>query len=257
MARRKKKNRLLNLVATAALLVALGFIVVPLMLGPLKPTEPGLEKVAISDEPETVSGDASGEASLRSIDPTQFATPFAKNAVHLERIAPREPLTPVVVKETGPRPTLLHKPVVVAAGELAFQEGSLRLKGLLVTEPEETCIAADGSLWPCGIIARTAFRNFVGGRSLSCVLPGGEFEENLVVSCLVGREDPAAWLVSQGWARAFFGSNYADLQRNAELQGLGLHGADPRGGGTVPDSDVVIGSDSLTPVSEPLPVPLR
>lgn len=257
MARRKKRHRLLNLVATIALLVALGFILVPLFLGPLKPKEEGIDKVALINQEEIESDAEPAGDSPRSIDPTQFATPFAKNAVHLERIAPRQPLTPVVVKDTGPRPTLLHKPVVVAAGELAFQEGSLRLKGLLVTEPEETCVALDGSLWPCGIVARTAFRNFVSGRSLSCMLPNGEFEENLVVSCLVGREDPAAWLVSQGWARSFFGSNYADLQRKAEVEGLGLHGSDPRGGGTVPDSEVVIESDSLTPVSEPLPVPLR
>ena len=254
---RRKKHRLLHFVATIALLIALGFIVVPLLMGPLKPAEEGLDKVALSSGEQDNSDGGSVDDSPRAIDPTLFATPFAKNAVHLERIAPREPLTPVEVKETGPRPTLLHKPVVVAAGEMAFQEGSLRLKGLLVTEPEETCVALDGSLWPCGIVARTAFRNFVGGRSLSCMLPNGEFEENLVVSCLVGREDPAAWLVSNGWARAFFGSNYADLQRNAEAQGLGLYGADPRGGTAIPDSNVTVEVESLTPASEPLPVPLR
>ena len=255
MARRKQSLRF-RLSVSLALLVALAFVVVPLLMGDSE-DHPGLDKTALTDSGQDIAGDGSADQPPRAIAPARFATPFAQNAVHLERIAPREPLTPVVVQETGPRPTLLHKPVVVAAGELAFQEGSLRLKGLVVTEPEETCVTPDGALWPCGIIARTAFRNFVGGRSLSCILPNGEFEENLVVSCLVGREDPAAWLVSRGWARAFFGSNYSDLQRTAEAEGIGLYGSDPRGIAAIPDSDVTIDDDGLTPVSDPLPVPLR
>ncbi len=256
MARRKQSLRF-RLGVSAALLVALAFILVPFLMGSDSEEHAGLDKVAVSGGEETGPGKGSAAKPPRAIAPARFATPFAQDAVHLERIAPREPLTPVVVRETGPRPTLLHKPVVIAAGELAFQEGSLRLKGLVVTEPEETCVTPEGALWPCGIIARTAFRNFVGGRSLSCILPNGEFTENLVVSCLVGREDPAAWLVSHGWARAFFGSNYAELQRNAEAEGLGIYGSDPRGIAAIPDSDVIIGEDGLTPVSDPLPVPLR
>jgi endonuclease YncB( thermonuclease family) len=252
---RRRQSRWSRLSVTAALLVAAAFVLVPLIYGPSSPDHPGLSIPGASGNGDNDGGSA--DAPPRAIAPAKFATPFAQNAVHLERIAPRAPLTPVVARETGPRPTLLHKPVVVAAGELAFHEGSLRLKGLVVTEPDEICSAADGSLWPCGIIARTAFRNFIGGRSLSCVLPDGEWSENLVVSCLVGKEDPAAWLVSRGWAQAFFGSNYSDLQRIAQEEGRGIYGSDPRGIAAIPDSDVDIESDNLTPVSDPLPVPLR
>ncbi|MCY6382519.1 thermonuclease family protein [Hoeflea prorocentri] len=210
------------------------------------------------------SGDAPVETasptdamSPRAIAPQQFATPFAQNAAELERIAPRAPLTPQVEPETGPRPTLLHKPLVIAAGEIVFPEGGLRLKGIIVTDPDETCTSPDGQLWPCGIIARTAFRNFIGGRSLSCNLTDDRWKDILVVSCLVGRQDPAAWLASSGWVRTFVGSKYAELEQAAQKEGAGIFGNDPRGLPAVPDSNVAVSPDSVSSPTDPLPVPLR
>ncbi|MEM9107686.1 MAG: hypothetical protein AAGC96_18745, partial [Pseudomonadota bacterium] len=116
MARRKQSLRF-RLSVSVALLVALAFVVVPLLMGDSE-DHPGLDRTALSTGEQDNTGGGSADASPRAIAPARFATPFAQNAVHLERIAPREPLTPVVVQETGPRPTLLHKPVVVSAGEL-------------------------------------------------------------------------------------------------------------------------------------------
>ncbi|WP_419909384.1 hypothetical protein [Hoeflea sp.] len=193
----------------------------------------------------------------RAIAPEQFATPFAQDAVRLERIAPRAPLTPTVERETGPRPTLLHKPLVIAAGEVVFPEGGLRLKGIVVTDPDDTCTDAEGRLWPCGIIARTAFRNFISGRSLSCILPEERWRDIVVVSCLVGKQDPAAWLASRGWARTFVGSKYADLEQTAQQEARGIYGSDPRGPSVVPDSRLEVSPDAVSPLPAPLPVPLR
>ena len=127
----------------------------------------------------------------------------------------------------------------------------------MVTDPDETCTAPDGSLWPCGIIARTAFRNFISGRSLSCVLPDERWKDIVVVSCLVGKQDPAAWLASRGWARTFFGSKYEEMEREAQNESRGLYGTDPRGIAAVPDSNTDIEPDGINPGSDPLPVPLR
>jgi len=204
----------------------------------------------------------------RQVAPKQFAPPFAKDAVQLERIAPRQPLTapplanstpqsvnstPQSVKptpqsadtapqsvDTAPKATPLHRPVVTAAGVFSYPMGELRLAGIEVLDPAESCLDADGAAWPCGVIARTAFRNFLRGRPLSCVVPPGPWTEPVVRECLVGRDDPAAWLVRRGWARAAAGSAYAALEDVARQDRAGLHGSDPRGQSPVVDSGVRI-----------------
>ncbi|WP_368463994.1 thermonuclease family protein [Hoeflea sp. TYP-13] len=216
----------------------------------------GTEPLWTDEAPDQTAAVSSAEAP-RAIEPARFATPFAQDAARLERIAPRPPLTPQLDEDTGPRPTLLHRPLVIAAGQLAFPQGEIRLKGLIVTDPDETCSSPGGLLWPCGIIARTAFRNFMGGRSLSCAVPSGEWEDPIVVTCLVGKQDPAAWLVTRGWVRTPDDSKYADFERTARDEGIGLFGEDPRGLLPVPDSQVVIAPDGVSPLPDPLPVPLR
>ncbi|MEM6460577.1 MAG: thermonuclease family protein [Pseudomonadota bacterium] len=250
-----KQSKWLRPVAAILLVVAVAFVVLPLVFNEPN-AQQGLE-VGFFDEPERSEDGPAPDDAPRAIAPARFATPFAQNAVHLERIAPRPPLTPTVERETGPRPTLLHKPLVISAGEVAFPQGTIRLKGLVVTEPDETCTAPNGDLWPCGILARTAFRNFVSGRSLSCILPQEDWSDTITVSCLVGKQDPAAWLVTRGWARAFFGSNYASLEREAQEEGRGLYGSDPRDIAAIPDSNTVIEPDGVNPGQDPLPVPLR
>lgn len=250
-------GRFLRPVAILAIVLAVGFALYLLAPDPSGNSRGDAAGPVWSDEsPNEIAGAADG-AAPRAIAPEQFATPFAQNAVQLERIAPRAPLTPTVERATGPRPTLLHKPLVIAAGEIVFPEGGLRLKGIVVTDPDDTCTDQEGRLWPCGIIARTAFRNFVGGRSLSCNLPEERWREIIVVTCLVGKQDPAAWLASRGWARAFVGSRYADLGATAQKEARGIFGSDPRGASSVPDSGQSVSSDSVSPLQDPLPVPLR
>ena len=162
----------------------------------------------------------------RPIAPEQFAQPFAQNAVQLERIAARAPLTPP--RPQPPRRTVLHRPVVTASGMIVYEQGRLQLAGIQVLAPEETCTDKAGLTWPCGIIARTAFRNFIRGRALSCIAPDGKWQTNIVSQCLIGQQDPAAWLVSQGWARPISGSDYDQLDNNARREEKGIYGSDPR-----------------------------
>ncbi len=162
----------------------------------------------------------------RAISPERFAQPFAQNAVRLERIAPRQPLTP-------PRPitqkrTLLYRPLVSAPGLITYTQGDLQLAGITVVDPLEVCTDETGDNWPCGIVARTAFRNFLRGRALSCIVPEGSWAQTVVSQCFVGTQDPAAWLVSQGWARAREGSGYLALQHSARQNQKGIFGSDPR-----------------------------
>lgn len=162
----------------------------------------------------------------RPISPERFAQPFAQNAVQLERIAPRQPLTPP--KPKAQKRTLLYRPDVTASGLITYDRGQLQLEGIAVLDPLETCTDETGDNWPCGIIARTAFRNFLRGRALSCIVPDGSWDETVTSQCFVGTQDPAAWLVSQGWARAVKGSGYLKMEQGAQQGQKGVFGSDPR-----------------------------
>ncbi len=192
---------------------------------------------------------------VRQISPGQFAVPFTENAVRLERIAPRQPLTPP--RETGPKLTLLHQPVVSAAGLVTYASGQVQLANIEVLDPQSVCIDIAGLAWPCGVIARTAFRNFLRGRAMSCVVPDGRWTETVVSQCLVGNQDPAAWLVSRGWARALPETQYVALEDMAREGAKGVYGSDPRNLSAVVDSGVEVPQqpDAATePASPPTPL---
>ncbi|MCO6389850.1 thermonuclease family protein [Aliihoeflea aestuarii] len=145
-----------------------------------------------------------------------------------ERIAPREPLSSLGAPEDPatrpPRETLLHRPVVIAAGAFEAQGHRVALEGIEVVSPQEAC-ERSGRSWPCGVYARTAFRNYLRGRSISCTVPGMPGEETVVSRCMIGNADPASWLVSQGWARAVAGGPYEEQQREALDARRGIHAA--------------------------------
>ena len=79
---------------------------------------------------------------IRHVSPELFAAPFTENAMRLERIAPRQPLTPP--RKTGPKKTLLHRPVVTAAGLVTYASGQLRLADVEVLETQTVCIDTAG-----------------------------------------------------------------------------------------------------------------
>lgn len=148
----------------------------------------------------------------------------------LERIDPREPLSPLGAPEDPasrpPGETLLLRPVAIAAGSFEAQGHRVTLEGIDIVEPDETC-ESEGRSWPCGVHARTAFRNYLRGRAISCTVPATQSEETVVSRCTIANADPAAWLVSQGWARAEPGGPYEEQQREAIEARLGIHGTAP------------------------------
>lgn len=214
-------------------------VVVGLVLGLTgnadRTTEPSAEADNIEVNIETAEPPRESLAP-RAIAPEQFAIPFAENAADLERIEPRQPLTPP--RPTGPKLTRLHQPVPTAAGLVQFPDGMLRFADIEVLDPQSVCIDIAGTAWPCGLIGRTAFRNYLRGRALSCVVPESRWTETVVTRCQIGQEDPAAWLVSRGWVRAVPGSDYEPLERAAREEQKGIYGSDPRGGSPVADSGV-------------------
>jgi len=164
----------------------------------------------------------------RQVAPTIAAPPV--DVTQLERVAPREPLSPLGAPEDPatrpPRETLLHRPIAVDAGTIEAEGHRVALEGIEIVSAKETC-AAGGRSWPCGAHARTAFRNFLRGRAIACTVPGTPGGETIVSRCKLGPADPAEWLVARGWAHAAPGSGYEDEEQAAIDAGRGIHGAAP------------------------------
>ncbi len=164
----------------------------------------------------------------RSIEPLKFGLPEEVETAPLERIEPRTPLSQPVVKEVKPVTTVLRHPVVVSAGLIRFGDSLLQLEGI---EPQDAARLCDsgGKSWPCGMVAQTAFRNFLRARALVCSVPEGGWTGTVSSACTVGGSDPAAWLAENGWAIVQAGSPLSEKAEAAAKAGLGFSGADPRG----------------------------
>ncbi len=79
------------------------------------------------------------------------------------------------------------------------------------------------------MMARTAFRAWLRGRSISCELPEETEPGALAVPCLVGKDDVAAWLVDNGWVRAEAVAPMPRLPAPADEAGRGIFRASPPG----------------------------
>lgn len=192
--------------------------------------------------------------SVRDIAPEQFGLPEEVTAKPLERIETRRPLSDPVAKPE-PIPSVLRHPVALSAGLIQFDgDRLLQLDGLISQTAERTC-DTDGKSWPCGLVARTAFRNFLRARALLCDVPKNGWEGTLTTTCTVNSTDPAAWLAENGWAEASAGSPLEAKVEAARKSRLGFFGDDPRDLSTTPvplDENAVPGglqtdADTLRP----------
>lgn len=219
-----------------ALLVALGG------LGALVLAAPALRERASpsgSDMPAPAPAAEVAEAPPPAVPPIVVVRPVAPEVVALPpveqqalvRIEERAPLGPMgrayAPSEGPPKETVLHRPLVDAAGAFSARGYDIVLAGLLPTPADETCTAA-GVSWPCGVHARTAFRNWLRGRALACVVPPAPPAEAVVTPCRLGSRDAGEWLVAQGWALADpADGRYAAQAKVAREARRGLHGPAP------------------------------
>ena len=166
----------------------------------------------------------------RRIAPDAFAIPETADG-DLVRQEARAPLSPLGAASDPaampPRETILHRPVAQAAGLLEAQGHRIALAGITVVDAEETC-EHQGRQWPCGAHARTAFRNYLRARALSCVVPSVPQAEILTIDCTVAGSDPALWLAENGWVREGTAA-YADAIEKARDERRGLFGPPPGG----------------------------
>lgn len=180
--------------------------------------------------------------SPRIVAPQLIAPPDVAPS-DLQRIEPRPPLGGTLGAQPGSsvdaaskRPPLgtkllkadplLFKPVAEQAGVIAAEGRTVTLAGIEPLPIDEMCGAEAGTPWPCGMIARTSFRNFLRGRAVRCEFPDGEVPEKVTVPCRLGNRDLGEWLVANGWAHAI-DDTYKEQAKAAQDAKRGVFGAPP------------------------------
>ena len=135
---------------------------------------------------------------VRDVTPKEVLQPPKLDTEVLERLPAVEPPPP---PQKPPEPVRWKQPVIKASGILEFNGTVMELSGIRPLELDQTCQSEDGRQWPCGRFARTAFRNFVRSRTLSC-RPASEIPATgtLRSRCDLGGKDLSGWLVRNGWA---------------------------------------------------------
>ncbi|MBB3216801.1 endonuclease YncB(thermonuclease family) [Ochrobactrum sp. RC6B] len=169
---------------------------------------------------------------------------------------PPEPPAPATPVDAGEQMQLLQRPVAVAAGRLESQGRTIELQGIEIVPVEQTCQTASGESWPCGMQARTAFRQWLRSRAVMCRLPQNDSGAAVATECTLGNEDAAAWLVANGWAKAAPGNAYEEAGRKAVEARLGIFGDRPDTSLPNPEpgsSDMMDNPSPLAPEQEPQP----
>lgn len=162
--------------------------------------------------------------------------------------SPPEPPASAAAVDEGEPMQLLQRPVAVAAGRLESQGRIIELQGIEIVPVEQTCQTASGESWPCGMQARTAFRQWLRSRAIMCRLPQNDSGGAVATECTLGNDDAAEWLVANGWAKAAAGGNYEEAGRKAEEARRGIFGDKPDTSLPEPSPD----TQSLSPLAPEL-----
>ncbi len=202
----------------------------------------------------------------RQVDPAAPSLPNSQSTP-LQRVEPRQPLSelgqaapvappppPVPVDNTA-KPVLLYQPVAIAAGTIEASGYKIALEGIQTLPIDETCSANDGVTWPCGMAARTAFRNWLRSRAIECNVPGQPSDNVIATQCKLGNADLAQWLVENGWARARDGTPMADVMKKAEEAKRGIFGDPPPALPATQEIPMPSFGDTLLPPDEPAVTP--
>ena len=216
-----------------ALIVALAGLGALVLAAPAlraRVSPPAAEPPALAAQDEVPTVRAPVPLAVRPVAPEIVAPPPLALDV-LERIEERAPLGPIgrapAPSEGPPKETVLHRPLVIEAGAFAAMGHRIVLAGLVPTPADEICDSG-GVAWPCGVHARTAFRNYLRGRALACVVPPAPTGEALTTPCRLGKADAGEWLAAQGWARPDPADDrYATQAKAAREAGRGLYGPAP------------------------------
>lgn len=121
--------------------------------------------------------------------------------------------------------TVVGRASVVDGDTLEIQGVRVRLWGVDAVESNQTCLDAQGKVYPCGRRAAFALADFLGQRTVSCTRRDTDRYGRMVAVCSVADVEVNRWLVEQGWALAYVqygGGVYLDSQDRARAGKRGI-----------------------------------
>ena len=209
----------------------------PVASGPLKRIAPRGDEWA----PTLASSNKAGDA-----------TPSTEKTPDETGVKPKPTLEPLRTR----RQVLLQRPIVEDTAHLKIGAATVVLPGIAPLPLDSECGTGTGTeLWPCGMQARTALRNYLRSRSIRCLVPPdfGTKEEKIETACTVGGGDIGSWLIQNGWAKAGADGTYGEPQERAEKARRGIWGARPGVGAT--GSPGLSADDGARHVTLPIALP--
>ncbi len=96
---------------------------------------------------------------------------------------------------------------VIDGDTLEIDGQRIRLHGIDAPESRQLC-RRDGERWRCGKDATSALKAFLGSRPVSCEELDRDRYRRVVAKCAVEKADIGEWMVSQGWAVAYYLYSY-------------------------------------------------
>ena len=106
------------------------------------------------------------------------------------------------------------QPRVIDGDTLEVAGQRIRLHGLDAPETKQLC-RRHGEPWRCGKDATSALKAFLGSRPVSCEELDRDRYRRVVAKCAVDGVDIGEWMVSQGWAVAYYLYSY-DYSRSEQ-----------------------------------------
>ena len=115
------------------------------------------------------------------------------------------------------------QPRVIDGDTLEIAGQRIRLHGIDAPERRQLC-RRDGEPWRCGKDATSALKAFLSSRPVSCEELDRDRYGRVVAKCAVDGVDIGDWMVSQGWAVAYYlySYDYSRAEQHAKSARRGI-----------------------------------
>lgn len=113
---------------------------------------------------------------------------------------------------------------VIDGDSLKIDEASIRLAGIDAPEYYQTCKDKNNKPYDCGISAKNALAEMVGGRLVRCVKISKDIYNRELCECFADGVSLNLKMIETGWAVAYRSDNkaYAAAEKEAKKKKLGI-----------------------------------
>ena len=181
-----------------------------------------------AQEPETAGSENKTAAPLpdniRDVSPDGVSAPEVAGG--LTRIEPSERYQELInppVEPVPDGPLELRRVQVLDGGRIQSGKLVVTLAHIEPIKLDETCVARQGGLWPCGTRARTFLRGLIRQFKVTCEKLAETGPQQIVATCKRGKIDLSTRMVRYGWADPAPGApeGFEDFALLAEQRKLG------------------------------------